>query len=56
VNENHRLARADIVERNPEIAHLDFTHWSARSLVLIQIIEPSTGAEFSSTTSMGGEG
>jgi hypothetical protein len=27
VNKDHRLARAGIVERNPEIAHLDFTHW-----------------------------
>ena len=27
MDEDHRLARADIVERNPEIAHLDFTHW-----------------------------
>ena len=27
MNKDHRLARAGIIERNPEIAHLDFTHW-----------------------------
>ena len=27
MNKDHRLARAGIVERNPEIAYLDFTHW-----------------------------
>src|SRR5262249_32441021 len=31
MNEDHRLARAGIVDRNPEIAHLDFTHWLSKS-------------------------
>jgi hypothetical protein len=26
VNEDHRLARPDVVECNPEIAYLDFRH------------------------------
>ena len=32
MDEDHRLARADIVERNPEIAHLYFRHCSLNPL------------------------